>query len=143
LAGEREASAFGPFIKILAWLMCLGIAAWIFRLGLSLQQAPWAWAALALMVYTAWHIQRSRTRLSTQALEQSWIWNKRFEYSDLAYAKLIRIRGLEWLIAPRVYVRTMMGKFAVFYSSDPAMLDEFARLGESLKAFYQQPENRP
>ena len=133
--GPLEAPAFGPGFKALVWLLLLALAAWTWRLGLSMRESPWAWAALAMMAYTAWHIQRSRTRLSAQAIEQTWVWNKRFELRDLAYAKVIRIRGLEWLVAPRIYVRTLMGKFAVFYSSDKAMLDEFARMSRELEAF--------
>ena len=47
---------------------------------------------------------------------------------ELAYGKLIRVRGLEWLIAPRLYVRTLTGKFAVFYAASPEMVVEFERL---------------
>ena len=42
---------------------------------------------------------------------------------------------LDWLIAPRLYVRTLLGKFAVFYAADPSMLAEFERLLAELKAF--------
>jgi len=45
------------------------------------------------------------------------------------------VRGLEWLIAPRLYVRTLMGKFAVFYASSPEMVAEFERLVSELKTF--------
>ena len=57
------------------------------------------------------------------------------ELRELAYGKIIRVRGLEWLIAPRLYVRTLMGKFAVFYAADPKMLAQFERLVLELKAF--------
>ena len=57
---------------------------------------------------------------------------------NLAYAKLIRVRGLDWLIAPRLYVRTLDGKFAVFYAASPQLLKAFERLGSSLKTFRQQ-----
>jgi len=57
------------------------------------------------------------------------------ELGELAYGKLIRVRGLDWLIAPRLYVRTLMGKFAVFYAASPAMVAEFERLVAELKEF--------
>jgi len=45
------------------------------------------------------------------------------------------LRGLDWLIAPRLYLRTLPGKFAVFYLADPALLAESQRLVRELKAF--------
>ena len=56
-------------------------------------------------------------------------------YDELAYAKLIRIRGLEWLLAPRFYVRTLAGKFAVFYVSSAQVQQECQRLSAELSAF--------
>ena len=58
-------------------------------------------------------------------------------YEELAYAKLIRVRGLEWFMAPRFYVRTLMGKFAVFYVTDPVVMAECERLSQELQAFRQ------
>ena len=53
--------------------------------------------------------------------------------SDLAYAKLIRLRGFEWLIAPRLYARTHGGKFASFYASTPDVLLQFEKIHNKLK----------
>ena len=71
----------------------------------------WFLGGLLLMLYTWWHILRSQTCIDGDALHQTWVWNKDMELRELAYGKLIRVRGLEWLIAPRLYVRTLMGKF--------------------------------
>jgi hypothetical protein len=38
-------------------------------------------------------------------------------------------------MAPRFYVRTLMGKFAVFYVSSPHVQQECARLSAELSAF--------
>ncbi|MGH6627153.1 MAG: hypothetical protein ACRECD_11560, partial [Burkholderiaceae bacterium] len=78
---------------------------------------------------------RSTTRIDSEALSQTWVWDKKMELRELAYGKLIRVRGLEWLIAPRLYVRTLLGKFAVFYAADPALIAEFERLVKELKEF--------
>ena len=86
-----------------------------------------------MMVYTQWYILTGKTRLSSEALEQTWVWNKRTPLKELAFAKLIRVRGLEWLIAPRLYTRTFSGKLAVFYAADAPMLAEFERLERELK----------
>ncbi|MEY4757483.1 MAG: hypothetical protein RJA34_2381 [Pseudomonadota bacterium] len=99
------------------------------------QELSWALAALGLMAYTLWHILRSKTTLDRTALRQTWLWDKELPLRDLAYVRLIRIPGLDWLIAPRLYARTLLGKFAVFYAADPHLLNEFARLRGELKTF--------
>ena len=88
----------------------------------------WLIAALVLMAITVYHILRSQTCLSSQHLRQSWIWDKEMRVSELAYAKLIRIRGLDWLMAPRLYARSQGGQFATFYSADAKVLEQFERL---------------
>ncbi len=93
----------------------------------------WFMAGMGLLLITWWYILRSRTRLDSQALYQSWIWDKKLELRELAYCKLIRVRGLEWLIAPRLYARTLMGKFSVFYAATPELVAEFERLIRELE----------
>ena len=95
----------------------------------------WFLGAVLLLLYTWINILRSTTRIDGEGLHQSWVWNKHMELRELAYGKLIRVRGLEWLIAPRLYVRTLMGKFAVFYATSPEMIADFDRLVKELKAF--------
>jgi hypothetical protein len=95
----------------------------------------WFATGLALMLYTVWHILTSTTRLDTSALHQSWVWDKQMELRELAYCKLIRVRGLDWLIAPRLYARTLMGKFSVFYAADPRLIAEFERLVREVAEF--------
>ncbi len=80
------------------------------------------------MVFTLGSIYRSKTTLTDAQLKQTWIWDKEVALPALVYAKLIRVKGFDWLIAPRLYVRTMMGKFMVFYAADKAMIDEFQKI---------------
>ena len=128
-----------PF-RVLATVLVFGAAAW----GLSLWHSgklgagpmvPWFLAALAMMLYTWWCILRSMTTLDATQLRQTWIWEKRMDLRELAFARVIRLPGLEWLVAPRIYARTLLGKFAVFYASDPAMVAEFDRLAAEVAAF--------
>ena len=95
----------------------------------------WLWAAWSIMAYTVGHLLMGTTTLTSNGLEQTWIWDKKVELRDLAYAKLIRVPGLDWLVAPRLYLRTLMGKFTVIYASNPDMVEEFKRLSTELKAF--------
>ena len=129
-----------PF-RLLATVIVFGAAGWMFllwqsgKVGGGSSLGTWFLAALAMMLYTWWCIVRSVTTLDASELRQTWIWTKRMELRELAYARVIRIRGLEWLIAPRIYVRTLLGKFAVFYAADAAMVAEFDRLAAELEAF--------
>lgn len=135
--GPAQGPAFSLPFKALATAVVFGSAAWFALLwsGGKLQGATWFLAALAMMLYTWWCIIRSVTRLDAEGLHQTWIWDKKMELRELAYGKLIRVPGLDWLIAPRLYVRTLLGKFAVFYAADPKMIAEFERLIAELKAF--------
>ena len=150
--GPLAGPAFSTAFKVLASVIVGGCAAALTQMGLAGQLgqptsagAPvasvglsWFAAGLLLMGVTWWNILRSVTRLDADGLHQSWVWNKHMPMRDLAYAKLIRVRGLDWLIAPRLYVRTLDGKFAVFYAASPQLLAAFERLGSSLKTFRHQ-----
>lgn len=138
--GVIEGPAFSLPFKLLATVIVGGCAFWLAQLWAAgaLGSAKtgglgWFLAGMVLMAWTWWAIMRSRTRLDRQGLHQRWIWDKHMALDDLAFGKLIRVRGLDWLIAPRLYVRTFMGKFAVFYAATPAMIAEFERLVAELK----------
>ena len=126
--------AFGPVFKVLAWLINAALLVWMLRLQLPWGQGAtvWAWAAWAMMGYTAWTVQRSRLHIDRERIEQDWMWRKQIAIADLSYLKLIRVRGLEWLLAPRVYARTMQGSFAVFYCADQVLLAEIERMALEL-----------
>ncbi|HQS31078.1 hypothetical protein [Polaromonas sp.] len=140
-AAGAEGPAFSVPFKILATLIVLACVAafvqtWLAGRASGVALAGgWFIAGLLLVVYTWFCILRSITRIDAQGLHQSWVWDKHMELQELAYGKLIRVRGLDWLIAPRLYVRTLMGKFAVFYAASPEMVAEFERLVSELKAF--------
>ncbi len=127
--------AFGPVFKTLAWAILLTLLAWIWRLDFDWRSSQGAWVAVAwgMLAYIVWHIQRSRIRLDGEAIEQSWMWRRRLALRELAFIKVMRVRGLEFLIAPRIYARNLGGTFTFFYCHDRALLDEFARLSEALR----------
>lgn len=137
--GPQACPAFSLPFKILAIAMVTLALAWathMWNTGLlewTVQSSGWLVAALAMMSYTVWHIINGITTLDDKALQQTWVWRKRVELPELAYAKLIRVRYLEWLIAPRLYTRTFSNKLAVFYAISPAMLQEFQRIEQALK----------
>ncbi|MBT9512580.1 MAG: hypothetical protein IV104_09555 [Acidovorax sp.] len=140
--GVVSGPAFSRSFRFLATVIVGGCAAWFaqlwFRgaLGTSVGTGTgWFISGLALMAWTWWSIMVSMTRLDARGLHQRWVWDKEMPYDDLAYVRLIRVRGLSWLIAPRLYVRTLTGKFTVFYGATPALIAEFERIGKELSKF--------
>jgi hypothetical protein len=137
--GRVESSAFSVPFKILATALIGPAVVWGWQLwssgtiALSLASSGWLFAALCLMLYTGWYIFNGKTTLDNITLEQTWMWHKRAELRQLAYVKLIRMRGFEWLVAPRLYTKTYAGKLATFYAASPAMLVEFERMENELK----------
>jgi hypothetical protein len=91
--------------------------------------------AVVMMTYTWWAMMRSVTTLDSESMQQTWVWHKKMELGDLGSAKLIRVKGLDWLIAPRIYLRPRMGKFALFYVASPEMIAECERLVQQLREF--------
>lgn len=142
IAMPVRSKAYSLAFKILASCVTLGSVAWMMlmyregKLG-STESTGMAWffGAAVLMAWTLWHILRSKTTLNAQVLHQSWIWDKQIALSDMGYAKLIRVRGLGWLIAPRLYVRTLAGKFSVFYAAEPEMIAAFEGLERQIAEF--------
>ncbi|MBC5766860.1 hypothetical protein [Ramlibacter albus] len=138
---SMQGPAFSPFFKALITVVVFGCIGWGLNLWWTGKVASqgtltaWFAAGLLLMLYTWFCVMRGVTSIGQGMLRQSWIWEKRMEIGELAFGKLIRVRGLEWLVAPRLYVRTLTGKFAVFYVSDRAMLAECERLVNELREF--------
>jgi hypothetical protein len=142
--GMMECASYGRVFKCIALALLATAAVWLLQLqrGLSNVEAvsipiSWLWLPWGLMATTAWFVCTGSTRLTGSAVEQSWTWPKHLAFSELAYAKLIRIRGLEWLIAPRLYTKNFGGKLQVFYAAAPEMLEEFKRLELALAAVRQ------
>ncbi|WP_255593686.1 hypothetical protein [Acidovorax sp. sic0104] len=142
--GEVVGAAFSPTFRAFATVIVGGCTLWFAQLwsrgalgsGVS-NGTGWFIAGLALMAWTWWSIMVSRTRITPSGLHQRWVWDKSMAFDDLAYVRLIRVPGLSWLIAPRLYVRTLAGKFTVFYGATPQLMAEFERIGAELKAFRQ------
>lgn len=147
-AEKVEGAAFSRAFKTLTCAVVLWCGYWLLSLWLQgkfggtadlegLRSAGWFILGWGLLACTAWFVVVSRIRLDASGITQSWMWTKHFVFDDLAVAQLIRIRGLEWLIAPRLYVRNLAGKSSVFYVSDTAVMLEMGRLSQELKAFRQ------
>lgn len=142
--GERATcSAFSPAFKVFSVAVVSLALGWAWQLWargvleLTWASSGWFAAALCMMAYTEWHMLVGRTTLSSVAIEQTWVWKKRVDLNELAYAKLIRVRGLEWLVAPRLYTRTFSNKLTTFYVAGSQVLAELERLEKELQAARQ------
>lgn len=142
LAPEQKISgkAFSVTFRVFALLMVEGIAWWGYvlwnngKLGSSISSSTlWLLAALVLMSITVFYVFCSETSVTNSHLRQSWIWDKEMLVADLAYVKLIRLRGFDWLIAPRLYARTHSGKFTSFYSANTDVIEQFEKISFELK----------
>jgi hypothetical protein len=139
-----EGAAFSLPFKAATSLFVVGIGVWL-SLVWEAEKAKgggntllvWFLAAFVMCVFFAYWILRSRTRITSEAVHQTWFADKRMPIADLAMVGVLRFRGLEWLVAPRAHVRTLNGKFAVFHAADPKLLAEFERLSRELQAFRQ------
>ncbi len=138
-AQPLSSSAFSRSFKLLALLIVAACGSWMYQLWSTGKLAAnpavsvsngiiWLLCGLSLMAYTVVAIYRSQTTLTHRQLKQTWIWNKEVQLDHIAYAKLIRIKGLDWLIAPRLYVRTITGKFTVFYAADTRLVEALNEL---------------
>lgn len=137
---EVSGKAFSVSFRVLALVLVEGVAWWGYmlwsngKLGNSVTtSALWLLAALILMCITVFFVFRSETTVTATLLRQSWIWDKEMQVSDLAYVKLIRLSGFDWLIAPRLYARSHSGKFTTFYTANAEVLKQFEQISLKLK----------
>ena len=145
-AGPVEGPAFSLTFRGVTTLVVLSLGFWLAlvwiaeraRSGGSSALLVWFFAAFAMCIFFLYWILKSRTRIDGVALHQTWFADKHMAISDLATVGVLRVRGLEWLVAPRAHARTLMGKFAIFHASDPSVLAEFERLERELQAFRQR-----
>jgi hypothetical protein len=148
-SSSLSSPGFSKPFKLLALCIVAFSASWMYqlwsvgKLAANSNLSPsngllWLLCGLLLMTYTMFSIYTSKTTLtgtieSGGKLHQTWVWDKEVNLKEVAYAKLIRLRGFDWLIAPRLYVRTMMGKFTVFYAADKSMIDEFEKIVRTIQ----------
>ena len=83
---------------------------------------------LAAVIGTGyWSIVAGRTRCDGRCIEQTGLWRKKVNLADITQIKLISVPGLNWLIVPRLVVRTGYG-LTTFHAGDRALLSRFKLL---------------
>ena len=127
--------AFSVTFRLFATFLVFSLLLWSFRLLYEVDSSEldknvisWGVAGLALLISTWWILISSRITLSKIDITQTWFWTKSAPLNAIGYAKFMRIKGWEWLIAPRLYVRTGPGPFKTFYAATPELWAEFEAL---------------
>lgn len=130
--GIIESPAFPPLLRTLAVVLVIDLFAFAIWSLPSLRTADWSASALVVMgiaalcvVWVGYWIVYSRTRLEGDVLVQTWLWDKRVSAQEVAQLKLVHIRMLERVIAPRLLVRRRFGGMTWFHSADAAVLVAF------------------
>lgn len=139
------APAYGLVYRLLLLGCLIALVGWALNLLIGSTAQPvdkgmmgWLVAGLALVLYMGVVMLRSRTTLTTDTLSQDWVWEKKVILSQVTYVRLIRLRGMEWLIAPRLLVRDGHGPFKAFHTSSPDMWKEFERWSHILAKISQK-----
>ena len=136
-------SISGPsFPKTIQWLATLFMLVFIYLVmtiipTLSLIDYPWAvYVGIALPIaiffFGYGYILKSKTTLTNEKIIQSWIFTKEVDLKDITQIKLIQLHSLNWIIVPRLMVRTHRGLF-VFQTADLMILENFRQLAYGIK----------
>lgn len=133
--GNLQGPAFPTLVKAMATAFMAALLAWGLRVWDALAAVPWHAGALGFLAVAVtliltcyFWILRSRTGITSTHISQTWVWPKRVALADVAHVKLVAVPGLDWLIAPRVIVRTRSGAVVVFHAADRKLLRAFAEL---------------
>jgi hypothetical protein len=89
------------------------------------------WLFIAVLVAVIgsgyWAVMGGRTHSDGQCLEQTWLRRKKVRLADITQVKLISVPGLNWLIVPRLVVRTGYG-LTTFHAGDGTLFSRFKLL---------------
>lgn len=124
-----EGPAFPFAVKVLATLFMGALVFWGLRASGQILAAEWSATGLGVLVTGVavvllcyYWILRSRTAVDHQGLRQTWMWRKQVDFADVTQVKLIAVPHLEWLVAPRLVLRTRGGGMQVFHAADLRVL---------------------
>lgn len=113
-------------------LLLLALTAWGLRLALrpdTWRLHPdlllWGLLGYGLLMSMGWTMLRSRTTVSAAEISQTGFWRKEVPRAQISYARFMRWPGLEWLVAPRLHVRTGPGPMQTFHGATPELWREF------------------
>ena len=137
-----EGMSFAWGTRLLATLLVLGLAVLGWRnadhpLLAQPSRAVMLYLLCALLIVGVgyWHVLRSRTRIDASHLRQGvGPMQRSVALADIAQLLLIRVRGLEWLITPRLVVRSRSLGRCSFHCADARLLRAFEQLAYGARA---------
>lgn len=125
--------AFPLGVRLLASVLVAAVLYWAVRSQEALGRVEWnGWTAaviafaLALVLWSATWMWRSRTCVDPQGIRQTWLRDKRVAWRDISQARLVALPYLDALITPRLVVRPRGGGIVIFHSADRRVLQVFA-----------------
>jgi hypothetical protein len=124
---EGASFAVGTQWLATALVLALAVMAWrnldhpLVR-ELSTHLSAFTLIAVAIVAVGYWGVLYSRTTIDDLEIRQSGLLPRRVALVDIGQLKLIRVRGLEWLITPRLVVRARGSGLSTFYCADPGVL---------------------
>ncbi len=102
--------AFGLLQRVLAALMAAALTGWClyaWRTFTAEGGGAMLWlAALIIVQWSAYWIWNSTVTVDDEAIAQTWVWKKVVRKEEIASLNIVHARWLEWLITPRVVIRT-------------------------------------
>lgn len=141
----REGLSFSAGARSVGTLLVLVLAVLAWRnaghplvLMLVSQYTVFVLIAAALVGSGCWNLWFSRTRIDATHLSQGCgpLWRS-VALADISQLQLIRARGLERLITPRLVVKARGWGKCTFYAADPGVLQAFETLA------YGPPDEAP
>lgn len=130
---DLDSPAFPRLIRTLTVVLVANLCLFAVWLWPDLRGAQWTLSGLALfalaglcILWMAWWIVHSHTRLQGDVLSQSWLWHKHVHAREAVHLKLVHVPALEFLIAPRLLVRRRGGGMTWIHSADAELLVQFA-----------------
>ena len=131
--------SFPKAIKCIATLFIITLFWFSVTSLLHLRQLDYTWKVylgltipILICAYGYGFILRSTTTITNEKIIQSWIFNKEVLLKDITQVKLIHVRFLNWIIVPRLILRTHRGVY-VFQTADARILENFRQLAYGIK----------
>jgi hypothetical protein len=139
---DIESAAFPPLVRLLAFVIVGGLAAFALWSLPALRGAQWTFPALAtfglaavLIGWVGWWMVFSRTRFSSSednedgggVILQTWLWDKRVRAADVASFKIVHWPWFQAVIAPRILLRRKGGGITWVHAADAGLLVAFGQ----------------
>lgn len=133
-SGAVSGPSYSTFLKILATVIVVGACCLLLALwndaGTSFPAGLAGVLLGALLVLFAgwWDVLTSRTSIDERAIRQVGLWRREVSFANITACQLVHVRSVEWLIAPRLIVRSGGYGVKTFYVSDKVVLEAIKEL---------------